>query len=120
MYIRPHGNHISMQHHLTCPRIKCLHIHHPIIYIHTLNVCCVVVPISHVLIFQSKNQIGIIPAHLFQYVFMFITQLNVLQLIEYFQYMKGNFSFVFTRTVYCVSYKFIDKKRYFHEGGIYC
>ena len=55
-----------MQHWLTWPWLKCVHIHHLNIHFHTGNVCCVVVIIAQVSIFQTKNHIGIIPTHLLQ------------------------------------------------------
>ena len=64
---------ISMQHHLTWPWIKSVHIHHPNINLHTGNVCCVVGLIDHVLILQANNEIVILPTHILQYVFIFIT-----------------------------------------------
>ena len=64
---------IYMQQQLTQTWLQCVNIHHPNMYCHTGNVCWVVVIISHVLIFQTKNQIGIIPTHIVQYVFIFIT-----------------------------------------------
>ena len=44
-----------------------MHIYHPNIYCHTGNFCCVVVIISHVMIFRTNNQIGIITMHILQY-----------------------------------------------------
>ena len=49
------------------------HIHHPNKHCHTINMCCVVVPIFHVLILHTNNQIAIVPTHLLQRVFIFIT-----------------------------------------------
>ena len=73
---------IYMQHHLTRTWLQCVHIHHPNMHFHTGNEFCVVVLIYHVLIFQTKNQICIIPTHLLQYVFIFITSFHVVQRME--------------------------------------
>ena len=73
---------ISMQQHLTCSWQKCVHIHHPKINYHTGNMCCVAVPIYHLLIFQDNNQIGIFPTHILQYAFIFITLMQILQCME--------------------------------------
>ena len=73
---------ISMQQHLKWTWRQCVYIHHPNMHCHTGNVCCMVVPISQVLIFQSKNHIGIITTHLLKDVFIFITQLHVVQCME--------------------------------------
>ena len=51
---------ISMKHHLSCPWKKYVHIHHPNIHFHTVNVCCTDMPISHVMTLLTNNQIGII------------------------------------------------------------
>ena len=55
---------------------------HHIMHYHTGNVCCVLVPITHVLISQAKNHISIIKAHVLQYMFMFITSLHDIQCME--------------------------------------
>ena len=68
-----HMGAIYMQQQLTCPWLKCVHIHHPNMHYHIGNLCCVVLIIAHVLIFQTNNDIHIIPTHILQYVFIFIT-----------------------------------------------
>ena len=57
---------IYMQQHLTWRWIQCVHIHHPSIHCHNGNVCCIIVLLSHVLIFQTNDQISIIPTHILQ------------------------------------------------------
>ena len=57
---------VTMQQHLTWPWIQSVNIHNPNMHWHTGNVCCVVVTIDHILKFQDKNQISIIPTHLLQ------------------------------------------------------
>ena len=61
---------------------QCVHIYHHIIHYNTGNVCCVLVPITHVFISQSKNHISIIKSHVLRYVFMFITSLHDIQCTE--------------------------------------
>ena len=68
-----HTDVIYMQKYLTWLWIQCVHIHHPNIHCHAVNVCCVVVLIAPVLIFYNNNEISIITKHLLQYVFIFIT-----------------------------------------------
>ena len=54
-------------------------------YQHSLPQCKFVLsflPIAHVFILQAKNQICIIPTHLLQYVFIFITYLHVVKCME--------------------------------------
>ena len=59
---------INMQQHIIWTWLQYVHIYHPNIHFHTGNVCCVVVPISHILILHTKHQIGFIPTHIFQYI----------------------------------------------------
>ena len=73
---------IFMQQHLTQPWLKYVHIHHTNMHWHPVNVCCIVVPISCVLIFQAKIQIGIIQTYILKYVFIFATQLQVIKCLE--------------------------------------
>ena len=73
---------IGTKHHLTWPRQKFVHIHNHIIHYHTRNVCFVVVPIAHVLIYQSKNHRSIIKKHVLLYLFIFITWLHGVQCRE--------------------------------------
>ena len=56
------------------PRLcqQCVHIYHPKIHLHTVNLCCVFMIIDHTLILHTKNQIWIIPTHLLWYIFLFI------------------------------------------------
>ena len=69
---------------------KYVNILYPNMHLHTGNLCCIVVPISHVLIFQTKNQILIIPTHFLLYVFIFITELNAIKCMEDAHYTKKN------------------------------
>ena len=111
---------IAIKHNLTWPWKQCIHINHPSMHRHTGNVCCVVVPISHALIYQANNKIGIIQKHLLQYIFMFITSFHVLQCMEDCHWMKRFFSPVFAWSCFCATYKNIHNKRACYYGGIYC
>ena len=74
---------------------QCVNIHHHIMHYHTGNVCCVLVPITHVLIYQSKNHRSIINVHVLQYIFMFITSLHGIQCMEDFHWTKRKLLLVF-------------------------
>ena len=72
----------DIKQHLIWTWQQCVHIHHHIIHYHTVNGCCVLVPITHVLTSQSKNHISTIKAHVLQYFFIFITSLHGIQCME--------------------------------------
>ena len=52
---------IFIKHNMTWLCQQYVHIHHTNMHLHTVNVCYVVVKISHIFIFQANIQIGIIP-----------------------------------------------------------
>ena len=76
--------------------------------------------IYHVLIFQAKKKIGIITTHLLQYVFIFITQLHIVQCKEDAHWTKIFFPIVFTISGFCATFKTIHNKRACYDGYIYC
>ena len=57
---------ISLQQNRTCPWLQCVHIHHLNMDFHTGNLCCIIFLIYHVLIFQAKIHIIVIPLHRLQ------------------------------------------------------
>ena len=111
---------ISMQQNLTCPWLQCAHIRHTNMHWYTENVCCFVVPITHILIFQYKNFIGIITTYLLQYVFIFIAYFDVLRYMEDAHWTKRKFVVcVYNIRILC-TLKTIHQKRACHDGDIYC
>ena len=73
---------IYMQQQLTWLWLQCVHIHHPNMHWHTVNVCYVIVLIDRLLIFHTNNNTCIIPTHLLQYVLIFIPQFHRVRCME--------------------------------------
>ena len=86
---------------------------------HTGNLCCVLLPITHVLISQATNHISIIKSQVLQYVFMFITSLHGIQCMEDSHWTKRNILLVFAWYLLYATHKTLHKKRYCYYGNIY-
>ena len=99
---------------------KFVHIHHPNMHCLTGNICFVLVPSYYILIFQAKNQIGIIPTHVLQYAFIFIIFFNIAQCIDDVHWTRRIFLVVFSLSCFCDTSRTIHRKRVFYYGDKYC
>ena len=91
---------IAIKQHMTSIWQKCVHIHHPNMKWHTVNMCYVVVTIAHVLISQSKKQMGITQTNLLQYLIC-ITSFHFIQCM-YYAHWKNRYVVAFLFVWYCL------------------
>ena len=109
-----------MQHHMTCPLLQFVNIHHTNMYYHTGNVCCVIVITYNVFIFHTNNKVGIIKTHLLQFFSYLSLNWMVYSAWRMLTRWKENMSFVFSRSRYCDTCKNIHQKVSCYDGNTYC